>query len=236
MPISKDRLSIARQEANMSQYDLAEEISKKIGDSFAKSNISLWERGRRDIPMKYLDILSDILKVDKDYLLGENVTKDGVAYSSHIDAKVGQEEIPYSELFMYDGLPLFVEFINGDRENAWAIYDRMNGLLHFMNQKIKVNLNLSRMARFYLNADVYVQYSSLYRNSLNMTQFMKAKNVFVRSISADPAIKNRIDGWYHHSTDKTYLLDGKGNTLEYSNLGVTYMAYSEGYDSEKYNS
>lgn len=228
MAISKDRLIIARQDLGLAQYELAAKISEKLQENFAKSNVSLWERGRRNIPMKYLDILAEILSVDPKYLLGENVEKDGTPILSLIETEEEYIEVAYSELFMYDGMPIFVKFMNGERENAWAIFDRMTGVFVFANQKVKANLNLSKIAKFYLRPDLYVQYSSLYKNALNMTQFRNAENIYIRSTSGDNAVRNRIDGWYHHNADKTCLVDDKGNALEYNMLGVTYMAYSEG--------
>ncbi len=230
MNISKDRLTVARQNKGLSQYELADLIAEKTG-AFARSNLSLWERGRRNIPMKYLSVLCEILDVSQEYLLGENV--DALGTPIDIEEKTSDyEEISYSDLFMYDGLPIYVKFINGERQDAWALYDRLTCLLHFTNQKIKVNANLSKYAKFYLKHDVYVQYSSKFRNSLNMTQFMNAKKMFIRSLSGDDAVRNRIDGWYHHSADKTYLTNDKGNILEYNMLGVTYTAFSVGFDEK----
>jgi len=75
---------------NMSFTDLAE----KLG--ITKQNISMWMSGNRKIPKKYVNTLSEIFNVDKEYLTKEIDLIDGLNIQSKLYEKEAKETGDFS--------------------------------------------------------------------------------------------------------------------------------------------
>lgn len=79
MSILSERLVIARNNAGLTQYQLAHDAE------ISRSAYSLYELGKREPSIELLVKLSKILKVDIAYLLGldENQTEDSIQINNH---------------------------------------------------------------------------------------------------------------------------------------------------------
>ena len=50
------------------------------------------------------------------------------------------------------------------------------------------------------------------------------EDVFIESISLDPYLRGQVTGWYHHTPEKTCLINDRGLTLSYEGLDVYFRA------------
>lgn len=75
-----ERLRLLRQEARMSQHDLA----NRLGVS--KSSINMYERGEREPGFETLEAIADYFNVDMDYLLGKSEHRSKAAWLGNLDS------------------------------------------------------------------------------------------------------------------------------------------------------
>ena len=62
----------------------------------------------------------------------------------------------------------------------------------------------------------------------------KKEQVWVEMITSDSNISARYNGWYRHNEDRSCLISGLGLTLPYDGLGVSYYAYANYNQLDKY--
>ena len=74
MPNFNERLKLLRTEKNLSQQDLADQISLILGGSksCSKSSINMYERGEREPDASTLCRFADFYGVTLDYLVGRS--------------------------------------------------------------------------------------------------------------------------------------------------------------------
>lgn len=224
------RLTSARKKIDMTQGQFADEISEIVGDKkISCSLISSWENGRRNIPTKYVDAIAEILGVTKEYLYG--LTDDATSREIDNEIKISKSEIPYEDLCKYDRLPVYVEFIDYSHEGGWGIYIKHENYIMLPDFIFKVGTGertKHKNVRFYIMAPEYIIPNINGRISMDYAKMMNRKKVFVKMNTADPAIRNKYNGWYRHNEDHTALINAVGYVLPYEGLNVSYSAYSEG--------
>ena len=59
---------------------------------------------------------------------------------------------------------------------------------------------------------------------LGLEDIKNMDNVYIESISLDPFLRGQVSGWYHHTPEKTCLINDRGLTLSYEGLDVYYRA------------
>lgn len=224
------RLTSCRNKTGMTQGKFADEVSEICGDKkISCSLISSWETGRRNIPEKYVDAIAEILGVTKEYLYG--LTDDMTSRQVDNVVKISKSEIVYEDLCKYDRLPIYVEFTNYSNEGGWGIYVHKKNQIILPDFIFKVGTGERtkyKDVHFYIMAPDYIIPTINGRHSLDYAKMMNRKKVFVKMNTADPAIRNKYNGWYRHNEDHTALINAVGYVLPYDGLNVSYSAYSEG--------
>ena len=84
-----------RQEKNLTQKQLADEINKRLGTDLKHNTISSWENGTNSIDTSMLKTICDILEIDINTVYGvENVDKP-TTIAAHIpdDVELTEEDM-----------------------------------------------------------------------------------------------------------------------------------------------
>lgn len=91
----KDILKILRTEKNMSQAELAEELSCGL------STVASWETGNRFPRRPYMEQLADIFNVDIDYLYGRTELRQNIHFDNdgHMMVHLSDEEYQIIKAF-----------------------------------------------------------------------------------------------------------------------------------------
>jgi transcriptional regulator with XRE-family HTH domain len=223
--ITGSRLKSLRVEAGLNQKEFCEKFSDfSVRDNELKAmTVSNWETG------KVLPITSDIIKlsdfynVSSDYILGlsdKRGDEDADNVTSIQDRKI---KIPFNKLKDYDGKPVFVSGPTGSISPQWGI------LLY--KQKVLAcphdNMRLSLDSRFTYSTTVpeeLVTNRDTATYYLGLEDVKNMDEVFIESISLDPYLRGQVTGWYHHTPEKTCLINDRGLTLSYEGLDVYYRA------------
>ncbi len=221
--ITGSRLKSLRVEAGLNQKEFCEKFSDfSVRDTELKPmTVSNWETG------KVLPITSDIIKlsdyynVSSDYILGLSDKRSDDDNTSPIqDRKI---KIPFNKLKDYDGKPVFVSGPTGSISPQWGI------LLY--KQKVLVcphdNMRLALDGRFTYSTTVPEELvtnrdSATYY--LGLEDIKNMDDIYIESISLDPYLRGQITGWYHHTPEKTCLVNDRGLALSYEGLDVYYRA------------
>ena len=197
------------------------------------ASVSLWLTGRRNIPLKYLEALTSMLKVKEPFLLGlaDNPETEWSEVSEE-DREEKLDSVDFSELFAYDGQPLWVSFTTYIHEDGWAIYNRdkrcfvfRDGIIEEKNLKKKTSLGDEYICSFYTKDMTRTAENGVARKSLDMNSMLASNRVFVKMISPDKSVHALYDGWYHHNEDKTALISAEGRVLPYEGIKVAYRAF-----------
>lgn len=91
----KDILKILRTEKNMSQAELAEELSCGL------STIASWETGSRFPRRPYMEQLADIFNVDIDYLYGRTELRQKIHFDGDGNMMVHLSDEEYKIIMTY---------------------------------------------------------------------------------------------------------------------------------------
>ena len=214
-----------REKKDWSQAQLAEEISKHLSNSIGNLTISQWETGRRPVPHKYNEILAKVFDCSVDYLAGyETESLSNLTRTDDI-AKI---RIPFSELSLYDGYPVYVEFKNYDYPDGWAICDFQRGKkrLHFKDRILTIAINDNDNIKYYIMEPIYYLGISISnRKCATLKQLRNKDSFMVSMLSNDPTIQALYNGWYHHNEDMTAIINDQGRVLPYQGLNKTYIVY-----------
>lgn len=82
--IVANNLKKHRQEKNLTQKQLADEINKKLGTDLKHNTISSWENGTNSIDTSMLKAICDILEIDINTIYGTESTKTPTTIAAHI--------------------------------------------------------------------------------------------------------------------------------------------------------
>lgn len=81
-----------RQEKNLTQKQLAEELSLKLGIDLKHNTISSWENGTNSIDTSMLKAICDILGIDINIIYGVENIKEPTTIAAHFDGEEYTEE------------------------------------------------------------------------------------------------------------------------------------------------
>lgn len=243
------RIAQIRSEKGLTQTDLQEAFNNNYKDSnISLSAISMWERGRRPVSDKYLDIYVDYFKVSKAFLLGFTDNKDEYLSDEQIESLASGnynaidesnpsssvKEVLWKELFRFDHLPLYVEYPTYEHPSAWCIYDYANEKLVFTDRVEQVCPSMQNRSRkgeikFYaMSPDYATIYADNKKKPLELLKVREKNRVYVKMLSPSPIVRAMYDGWYKNNENKTALIKSNGLVLPYEGIGISYNAFSEG--------
>lgn len=100
-----DRLKQLRTEKELSQQELADQISLILGGSknCSKSSINMYERGEREPGVEMMEAFADFFNVDMDFLLGKSEHRSKFAWLESIDQSVDlpslRSQVKFENLF-----------------------------------------------------------------------------------------------------------------------------------------
>ncbi len=225
------RMACSRRKMGYSQHELARKIAQYLKrDNFPAASVSLWETGTRKVPTKYVSVLSAILDVSVNYLLGLSDSETGEYDTeiTNVDDEFHKYEIPYRSLYKYHNKPVFVEFLNKAHADAWGIFDNDKNRIIFINVILNISASNSDNFKFYTMQPYETESFSIFRKPLEMNKVLERDNFFIRMNTSDPYICGKYNGWYHHNEDRTAMINALGLVLPYEGIGINYFAYSAG--------
>lgn len=187
--------------------------------------ISAWETGRRPCPADCVNIIAKLGNVPISFMYGETDE-----FGRRIDEEYLKEErifeLTFEQLPAYDRKPVYVEFLQHQKENAWGLYTDNTEEIIFTDCIISVNENNRNKMKIYAREPVHViPKEDLFHKKLDLNSVYEAESVYIVMASPDPQIRAMYNGWYSHNANHTALQSEAGLVLPYSGLGVSYMAY-----------
>lgn len=122
MPNFNKRLKLLRTERNLSQQELADQISLILegSKSCSKSSINMYERGEREPGIEMMEAFADFFNVDMEFLLGKSDFRSKFAWLDSIDKSVDlpalRSKIKFENLFPIEKkkFPLLGEIACGE--------------------------------------------------------------------------------------------------------------------------
>ncbi|WP_049945086.1 helix-turn-helix domain-containing protein [Butyrivibrio sp. AC2005] len=223
--ITGSRLKSLRVEAGLNQKEFCARFSDfSVRNTVYKSmTISNWETGRVLPTTTDIMKLSAFYNVTSDYILGlsdKRGDEDGDNVTSIQDRKI---KIPFNKLKDYDGKPVFISGPTGSISPQWGILLYKQKVLACPHDNLRIALD----ARFTYSTTV-PQELATNRDSANyylgLEDIKNMNEVYIESISLDPFLRGQVSGWYHHTPEKTCLINDRGLTLSYEGLDVYYRA------------
>ncbi len=238
-----ERLAYLRSIRNLTQQRLAEELNEadpSLDVKVTQIMIAAWENARRPVPEKYIDSMMMLFNVSKSYLMG--LTDDP---EQEFDKKVlagikeppqpegtflGKIEISLDKIHKYHNEPVYVQFTDYRYKSAWGIYDKNKRQIIFTDMILEIK-NLKKLpgVTIYAIKPPYLSgFENYWKSPLSMAEMLSKKRVYVRMISQDSRVNEKLDGWYHHASEAGGLVNNLGYFLPYEGLGFSYNAFSEG--------
>ncbi len=227
--ITGSRLKILRSHKGLSQQEFALQFSEFTNrkQPLSVMTISNWETGRKFPTIEAVIWIAHFYNVSADYILGlSNVSPcfddstDDIINDSFISS---QFDIPYSDLGKYDGKPVFVSFPLGNYTPQWALVDFAKKTLICKDIKLSLSPSFKYST---ITPPELVTVQSLAHHYLGFEDVLKLDHVYVESLSPDPFLRGQVNGWYHHTPDRTCLINDKGNVLSYEGIDVAYRVIS----------
>lgn len=226
------RVAMLRHSMHLDQKDLVKQLNELLGNGKVISvpMLSAWETGRKKIPTKYNKVLAATLCATEEYLLGLTNEKDSTTIDIYEDVKT-LYEIKSSDLPLFHGQPIWVEFTTWEYQNNWALYNAINNTLIFFDG-IR-NITRRKDLRFFTKIPDYERANLKMSKSLEYSQVMRSKSVYVQMLSHDASIQSEYNGWYIHNANRTCLINPwTGQALPYTGINTAFRAYSQGNDSK----
>lgn len=226
--VKPKNLALARVHAKMTQQELANALSAKVGRTLNVSTISSWEKDKRGVPRKYIAGLSSVLGVTIDYLVG-NTQKMDEKVTKMSEDETDEDYIPpidKNDMLRFDNTPVWVEFIYGNAVDGWALYDAKREVIIMKERTYKAN---DKLMRYYPAKPGYAIQNPYFnrRKVMEVARFYKAEAMYIVYDSPDPGLRKLYTGWYHHNENHTAIMNAEGLTLPYEGLNKYYQAYDD---------
>lgn len=229
--IIPSRIVKARKSLNMTQAQFAANIREHLPEDGTISAIlvSAWETGRRNCRAEVLEIISNLSGYPIDYFHGLCDEKgEATVRKNQLDNLHNLKEISFENIYQYDQLPVYVEFMEHQHPSGWALVDFANKELVFTRYVIKINSKNFSMIKIYENKPFYdFSQEELAYKRLDLGTLFTLNRVYVVMNSIDPVVRAKYNGWYSHNGDKTALQNHIGLVLSYDGLGIAYNAYPD---------
>lgn len=209
---------------------LAEFMNRRDDDGnllpFSIMTVSQWECNSYLPPANTFLWIALYFGVTTDYLFGLsndrfNSTQNNAESEEHDKLSY---KISFLDLRKYDGKPVYINSYDGTE--GYYIVDFLHNRLIGKD----ATFNISSTFNYYTSIpqadiNIWIQEKKL----LSLNQMIHSDYVMIESRSPDPYIRGQLSGIYHHyivDGEKKFLIDERGNTLDYSGLGLAYNALS----------
>lgn len=241
------RIAQLRIDKGLTQTEMRDELNKNYSNcNISLSAVSMWERGRRSVASKYIDIFMDFFGVSKAYLLGFTDDKNKFMTDDEIMARINNNnssddasstqlnEILWNDLFRFNKMPVYVEYPSITNESAWAIYNHSARQFVFIDRVEEANPSMQNIykkgeIKFYaMRPDYVTVYGDNQKKPLDLLRAKNKHMVYIKMLSPNPSVRAMYDGWYRHNENKTAFIKSDGLVLPYDGIGVSYNAFSEG--------
>lgn len=225
------KLAKLRIENNMRQEDVARILAEISNDACHISSlcISSYENGKRTPPVTTLVYLCRVFDVSLDWLCGLSDNPATMAEAS-TDSSNEEELKPYKEIKLnelkrYDKQPVYIASVDDSISPGWAIVSYSSRRFIMADKAYTFASNIKVMS---YPPREYLFNQSIKQHILNRSNIANAGNIWVEMISQDPFIQGQYNGWYHHNTNHSALVnDANSLVLKYEGLGISYTAYSQ---------
>lgn len=226
------RLAFLRREHGLSQSAFAKEFSEFTGrkKQLTLASVSLWEQGERMPDATSLIAIAKFFNVTLDFLTGLSAINsfDNEASESNqpLELKDFIFKIDITSLRKYDGLPIYVVFLNMDYQNQWGILNSDTYSIVFKNMSLKISEITAEFYTYPRPCDVHASVFNAY--SFNLSRLMNAEEFWVELKNSSSELRYQYAGWWRHNENKTGIINpANGLTLPYEGLCVSYNAFSE---------
>ena len=218
-----NRLAALRQSKNLTQAEFIQDFSdfchKK--EKYTVQTISSWEKNRRLPTTTTIIALARYYNVSVDYLYNLTDKPNNSSMSKKqqsIDELIKSTEIPISnkDYVKYDGLPVYVQSINGNFSN-WGIMDYNYGRIVCKDITVSISSDIA----------IYAYAVQTVRPRIMSYQhLLETPYVWIEMKTGDADIKQAYNGRYRHNENKTFLVKIDNNlTLKYEGLDISYWAF-----------
>lgn len=218
------RIAKLRTDRGYTQSSFAKAFSEFSGrkNQIANMTVSAWETGRKLPPASVILDLAKFYGVSTDYLSGLTDTIEESYTPSNKSNATPEINIRWSDLLRYDGQPIYVVFDNDAHNNQWGILDYIKKQVVFRD----FTMDLSKQCSYYISIPAdEITLMNKTRKFITMRSLMEKDCIWVESLSKDPVIRGKINGWYSHDVTRSFLINNStGQTLPYNGLGVTFNA------------
>ena len=228
MKILPSRIVERRQQLNLTQKELNDimcQLTQGSGGSTKSFSISRIENGKIGVPPKYEEPLCLALHASKAYLCGltddPSMEEVDLCGEDQVESADKVEIKQIEDLIKYDGIPLFVRFNDLSYSDGWGIYDRLSGNMIFKNIRVTGCKLMNCNCDFFRENPMDCIRDERGPRIWGINDLLVEDRVFVTTYGRNTS----YDGVYHHTEDKTSLINGRGLTLPYTGLRVAYDAF-----------
>lgn len=225
-----NRLKYLRNKKGLHQVDFGISFAQFIGrpDPFCQMAVSNWESGKKLPTADIFLELAMYFDVPTDYLYGLSSQAQDEAVEARLNTTVSVDDyemllkIPFSELPKLDGYPVYVKY--SDKLKGFYIVDAGKQILVGKTEKLAFSPQFEYYKSVPAN-DITIKNKE--KRLLNLTELMNEDVVMIEMISTNPYVCGELNGPYKHyvvNGEKKFLINSKGNTLDYSGLASAYNA------------
>lgn len=214
-----ERVKQRRKELNMSQSDLAKQMTNvdKQHREIKVWTIQGYERGH--IP-RNIHLLCAALQVTPDYLLGTTHQGDINWDKSFVFKNDGRFPLEKEELTHYGGLPVWVRPKDERSTEYCALVDDVHYAL--------VSLRYGSVAFDNIDGTVWVEPSYHRDDVLSRDEAEAACRVFVLPIRAEYDVKRVFSGWYtFDENQKMFVREDHGWMFPAEQYGTKYIGFKD---------
>ena len=225
--IVRERVRQLIHQTESDQNKFAARLSELTGKPLSVTSVSLWLTGRRNIPRKYAPYIAEIFGVTEAYLFGFTSDPHSTIVEEIPEGDETFYEIIPSQLYAYEGKPVYITFGAFEHEDGWAIYNRKRQLFIFQDDTLKETTIKKIGAKIYVRDISDLRDPLIHRKALDYRGLMEAKEgVYIIMNTSNVAIRNLYNGWYRHNENHTALINKEGLALPYEGLKKAYQAYT----------
>lgn len=217
-----------REEHGLCQQDVVDILYEKSQIKLSKSNVSLWECGRRPVPFYLHQPIADIFGVTTAYLYGITDDPQGEPEQRVNNERVSDKLIPLGELHHYHGLPVYVAFPDKDKPDSWAIYDKVHHTLVFPDGIMELS-HLDSVIMVYAMRPEYLCDYPIGVRRLHLSEAIKKDKVYIKMCTSNERVCNIYDGFYRNNENYSGFINSRGLALPYDGAGISYHIYSDYY-------
>ncbi len=220
------RLVTLRLKRGLIQKDVYQYLSSLNLGPVSSGTVSQWETRFRPVPKYYIKPLAELFQCTEEYLIGVSDSPDSkepVAAVLNKNINDKPNEITFADLFRYNKKPVYVEFLNKEKEDGWALYNDKQQTLVFTDTIIPLPENVETSMRFFSSLPEYMTYSPVAEKALSFESALSKEYVYIKMKTTNEAIHLIYDGIYRHNENHTAFINEKGLILPYAGINISYV-------------